>query len=578
MVRLYAIAGSYNVQTSTQEASTAVFSNVVQGEYEVEVKCTGYQVARDHVTVNGMGGAFSTYVFLQPEGMKSNGPPTGIVLSPKLIGEIDKGLDAMRKKQYDRAIEAFNRAHQLAPANPDILYLLGTAHLAANQKPAARADYESVLKLEPAHERALIALGELEVESQDTANAIAHLEKAYAGNGADWKTHLLLANAYAQAGRLAEAEPHAERAASLSPTNAPYAIMLLGEIHTAQGKAELARKDYQKILDSYASSPVAAKAKGQLALLAKTPATPARTEIASADPLATALPPVVVTEVVLAPAPEAPWAPPDIDDKEYEAIANTPCQMDDVLARARKRMLTQLANFDKFSATERIEHQEIGRGGIPGPARSHEFNYVATILKTGDGYYNIDEYRDGGINLSEFPTPLASIGLNSLGVAVLESYGGDKLGYRCEGLTNLRGIAAWQIRFEERAGDAHPIRTWRRGNKVTPIPVKGRVWLSATSYDVLRVESDLVHSQPALELDRDHLLVEYGAVPFQDGQMSLWLPWSADMYMQLHGHRYHHKHLLTNYTLFSVDSSFKAKNPKATPPPQPATPAVPEQP
>ena len=43
------------------------------------------------------------------------------------------------------------------------------------------------------------------------------------------------------------------------------------------------------------------------------------------------------------------------------------------------------------------------------------------------------------------------------------------------------------------------------------------------------------------------------------------LPWHADMYMQLHNKRYHHRHTLTNYALFSVDTDHQISAPKNLP-------------
>lgn len=94
------------------------------------------------------------------------------------------------------------------------------------------------------------------------------------------------------------------------------------------------------------------------------------------------------------------------------------------------------------------------------------------------------------------------------------------------------------------------------------MPLKGRVWVSSNTYDVLHLETDLREPIPGLELDRDHLVIDYGPVNFDKGKVSLWLPWYAEMYMQLHNKHYHHRHTLTNYALFSVDADNKINAPK----------------
>jgi len=103
--------------------------------------------------------------------------------------------------------------------------------------------------------------------------------------------------------------------------------------------------------------------------------------------------------------------------------------------------------------------------------------------------------------------------------------------------------------------------------KTVEIPLKGRVWVAASSYNVLHVESDLREPMKELELMRDHLAIDYGPVNFQNGKTELWLPWYADMYLELHGRRYHHNHTLSNFSLFAVDTSDKINLPKEAPPP-----------
>ena len=97
------------------------------------------------------------------------------------------------------------------------------------------------------------------------------------------------------------------------------------------------------------------------------------------------------------------------------------------------------------------------------------------------------------------------------------------------------------------------------------MPLKARVWVAANTYDVLHIETDLRDPVPDVELSLEHLAIDYGPVNFVHGGTSLWLPWYADMYLQLHNKRYHHRHTLTNYALFSVDTDHHISAPKNPP-------------
>ena len=551
---------------STQDASAAIFNGVSQGEYDAEAKCVGYQTVVEHLSVTGFGSMQQVYIYLPREGEgKTDLPkPGGTVMSPKLQAEMDKGMDALRKHQYEAARAHFDKGVRLAPGNPDVIYLLGVSELGLTRKDQARQDFEHALSIDAGHERSLIALGELQLNSGNTPDAITTLEKAYKVNGAGWRTHYLLASAYEKAGRFSDAETHAERAATLAKEKSPEPLLLLGEIQEKEGKLDEARQHWQKVVTNFAASPSAAKAKQNLASLSVASATPAIVAPAQVD--LTALPIHALPNLDLAPPKDRPWAPLDIDSHEYALAQNAPCQTDEVLAHAERRLRIQLQNFEKFTATEHIEHQEIDRYGRPGPMRSREFSYIVFVHPLREDSFYIDEERSSRSPDESFPTSLATTGLNNLGVSVLQPVERGNLSFRCEGLTNLRGRAAWQIRFEENKGAQDGMRVWRRNGQLYHVPLKGRIWISSTSYDLLRIETDLREPVEVLTLTRDHLSVDYGPVNFHSTNATLWLPWSAEMYMELHGHRYHHKHSLSDYLLFEVDTNHKISKPKEPPP------------
>ena len=558
-VHLHSMVRSFDMRLPTRETSTAEFPSVMPGDYEIEVRCDGYQPTTERLSVAGFGTDVSVFIYLHPESETSGNrrPPSGVLMTPKLQNEMDRGLDAMRKQEYEAARIHFAKAVKIAPSNPDALYLLGTSELALHQTDLARSQFESVLKLDSGYEKALLAVGEMQLQSGDSSGAISTLEKAFDLNGASWRTHLLLASAYARAGRLEDAEKHAQRAASLAKEKGAYPTFLLGKIQEAEGKSTQAKATWEFLVAQFPNDATAAKAKEKLAQTTATPANDTKNETAN-------LPPPPLPVVPLSPVVERPWAPPDIDSMEYRLASDAPCRLNEVLARAQDRMNMQLEDFEKFTATERIEHQQIDRYGMPGPAVAREFSYIVFVHPLKERSVYLEESRNGNSDTTAFPTSLATTGLNGLGVSILQPANQNGFSYKCEGLTSVRGEAAWQIRFQENAATAGftGVREWRKKGMLYDIPIKGRIWVASSSFDLLRVETDLIAPIDKLELSRDHLTVDYGPVSFQNGSAKLWLPWTAEMYMELHGKRYHHKHFLTDYMLFEVDTSNKVHKPK----------------
>ncbi|HXM15437.1 MAG TPA: tetratricopeptide repeat protein [Candidatus Eremiobacteraceae bacterium] len=570
IVKLSSDFSGMHLTASTQDAGTATFPTVHTGDYKVEVSSVGYKSRTETAEVMPGNSAYSVYVYLQQEGAadSANLPPSATTMSPKLQSEIDKAITKMRRQQFDESRQHFEKAAKMAPGNPDVQYMWGMLEYYQQHFDLARTKFETAVSINPNHERALVTLGEIQLRDKQPGQAVQTLEKAFLVNGADWRMHYLLAFAYADERNFAKAETHAQRAADLGgKDHSPQARVLLGRILSTEGKVSDARSAFNAVIRDFPADPSAKDAKSELVALDRAAESRAANLIpASASSTnASAISASGTASTVPTPAPPIsirPWAPPDVDAKEYVVAPDVTCSLDTVLQRTQMRMMKQIANFEKFMATEHIEHQDVDAYGNPGGIKSKDFTYLVFIRREKSGALLLDEQRDGGENLSEFPTSLATHGLVGLGVFLFDPDYQDDVTYRCEGLSEWRGQAAWEIRFEQKRDVESRLMTWRNSRGLFPVALKGRAWISSTTYDVLHLETDLRDPMSQLELDRDHLAIDYGPVNFDHGKTSLWLPWYAEMYMQLHGKRYHHRHTLTNYALFSVDTDHQINAPK----------------
>jgi tetratricopeptide (TPR) repeat protein len=579
VVKLSSDFSGVHLTAPTQGSGAATFAAVRSGDYQIEVSSAGYKSKTEPATIMPSYSSYNVYVYMQPESAADNAsaPPAATTMSPKLQAEIDKAIAKMRRQQYDEARQHFEKAAKMAPGNPDVQYLWGMLEYYQQHYDAAQTRLETAVSINPSHERALVTLGEIQLRDKKDAQAAQTLEKAFLVNGADWRTHYLLAFAYAGEKEFAKAETHAQRAADLGgKEHSPQARVLLGRILASEGKVSAARSGFDGVVRDFPADPAAKDAKVALVALDKAAESPAAnvaaastssTNASAASPSSAAAAPSTSASPVPSPAPAPPasirpWAPPDVDAKEYIVAPDVSCSLDTVLQRTQTRTMKQIANFEKFMATEHIEHQDIDAYGNPGQIRSKDFTYLVFIRQTKKGSLLLDEERDGAENLNQFPTSLASHGLVGLGVFLFDPEYQNDVTYRCEGLSEWRGQAAWEIRFEQKRDVESRLMNWRNNHGVFPVALKGRVWISSSTYDVLHLETDLRDPMSQIELDRDHLAIDYGPVKFDHGKTSLWLPWYAEMYMQLHGKRYHHRHTLTNYALFSVDTDHQINAPK----------------
>jgi hypothetical protein len=79
---------------------------------------------------------------------------------------------------------------------------------------------------------------------------------------------------------------------------------------------------------------------------------------------------------------------------------------------------------------------------------------------------------------------------------------------------------------------------------------------------VLRLESDLLKPVEKIRLTREHIAIEFASVQFRTNHQQLWLPQSADLYIELDGHRFYRRHSFSNFKIFSTDSAQEIHGPK----------------
>ena len=257
------------------------------------------------------------------------------------------------------------------------------------------------------------------------------------------------------------------------------------------------------------------------------------------------------------------WLPPDVDEK-VPAVEETACSVDEVVQKAEERILEFVRNADRFTATESLTHQSINKRGQASVPVGRKFDYVVSIHEVRQGHLGVTEYRNGGLALNEFPGGIVTNGLPAL-VLIFHPYYAPSYEMTCEGLTRSNGQLAWQVHFRQRPDKPNELKTYQSGihGASYSVALKGRAWISADSYQIAGMETDLVMPLPQIQLLAEHTAVEYGLVKFREGDVNLWLPLSAEVYFAWRGQQVHRRHSFDHYMLFTVDDRQRINTPPA---------------
>jgi hypothetical protein len=273
-------------------------------------------------------------------------------------------------------------------------------------------------------------------------------------------------------------------------------------------------------------------------------------------PLPATLPKIIPSS----PAPGAEpnltsWLPPGVDDVVPPVNPNVECPLPQVLKGAERRMKEFVDNLQKFSATEQVDHFVIDAAGKRLSPEGRNFEYVVSITQTTKGLFQVDEYRNGSVNREQFPAHIATEGLPTMAMIFHPKLAND-FTFVCEGFGQWDGEPAWQIHFVQRPDRPNQIRgfTTKDGLHYS-LALKGRVWINAGTEQVMHLESELAKPVKEVGLSQEHLSIEYKSVRFQTRGQELWLPQTADLYVERYGRRYYRRHSFSDFKIFMVDTS-----------------------
>lgn len=476
------------------------------------------------------------------------------VLGFKLQKELGKALEALRANKPADARSHLDKVYRAAPTDADANFLFGVYSSQVKDWARAKGYWEEVLALSPNHLGALLSLGGALVREGKLKEAAQYLNRAVEAEPTSWRAHAILAEAYLRQGLLDASIHQAERALELGHGQAGMVQPLLARALYLHGQGERAIQVLQAYLRENASDAVAAKQLENLESPLESPSE-VPTDAASTPPPEPALPASILLP--------SNWMPPDTDERVPPVESGDACNLEDVVEKSGKRILEFVADVDKFTATETVIHKSVNKWGLASPPVKFEFNYVVSIKKNRLGLLNVDEYRDSHYSAAQFPDGVATTGLPALAL-IFHPFNVQNFALSCEGRTRTHGLSTWQIYFRQRSDRPNTVRTYQVGTQgpTYAVALKGRAWISADSFQIVRLETDLVAPLPQIRLVADHAAIEYGPVHFRSGNVSMWLPQTAEVFYDWRGFRSHRRHSFKNYLLFSVDDEERISAPK----------------
>jgi len=604
VVTLTKLDGQFYKQATAKDGHVR-FNELAQSEYNVQILAPGFARLKKQIDAHPQGETLMKLTIqleAAAEGIDAATDMEVSALNPKAQRALGKAIEALRAKKPSEARSSLETAARIAPQSAEVQYVYGVYALGIGEKEQAKTYWMKSLELYPQHFRALVSLSEQLLEENKPNEALPYLQRAMRAEPTSWRAHALTAEACLRQGSLEESIKQAERALELGHGQAAGVQPVLAVALARKGEKARAIETLQsylverpsdaeakKLLDKLQSRTVSGKSVVKddsrtrtittlQAYLQEHPSDAEAKNLLDRLQLQTASTTNVpdepggdTAEDVSLPMDTASalplrssWLPPDIDENVPPVEQGAPCALDDVLLKAGTQVQQFVKNVERFSATEFLKHEAIDKWGMSGSTDTRKFDYVVAVEQPRPGILTVDEYRASGGSPAEFPGGIATNGLPILAL-IFHPYYAVNFEMTCEGLTHWNQRLAWQVHFRQRKDKPNMIRSYRLGmeGRSYPVALKRRAWILADSYEIARLETDLIAPVPQIKLTADHTAIEYGPVQFRARDVQMWLPQTAEVYYDWRGKRIHRRHSFSNYLLFAVDEKQQIAEPKA---------------
>jgi tetratricopeptide (TPR) repeat protein len=459
--------------------------------------------------------------------------------------EYERACSALLKKKSFKAEEHLRKAVQEYPKYTAAWVTLGQVLADEHRSEDAKNACSQSATMDPTYLPAYLCLAEIASRAQEWSDELKHSSRALELDPASVLAYKYHAAADANLGNLGEAEKSGLRAIELDKNHrAPGTYFLMAQIYALIGDAAREEEQLGQYL-KYTHNPQRAALAKQI--LAK---------LNNSQP-----------EVLENPQPNTSpdtsgqsahrWEPADADEA-VPPVDDATCPLSQILQETSQRVTELVESLQSFTAIEQVEHTEFSKNGEPRKSSSELFGYVAEIKESPYQGFWVDEYRTAKGQAD--PPPLADNGTAALALIFHPKVIGN-LAIHCEGRTGLQGTPVWQLRFMEGPDPSKSFSALRVKDSEYRVRLKGRAWISAENYQVLRLQTDLAAALPEINLQVEHLDVAYAPVEFSKRQFRLWLPERASMHIHYRGRRYQRVHSFSHFQLFLVNTEQRVKEP-----------------
>lgn len=246
--------------------------------------------------------------------------------------------------------------------------------------------------------------------------------------------------------------------------------------------------------------------------------------------------------------------------------------LDAILQKTGLNVEAFFKGFQNATAHERIEEEQIGKGGKVKRALEQKFHYLL-LSAPYQGGMSLDEYRTNETGAASGPVGLTdgfmlTAGFASASLAFHPAYqAGAK--FRLLGRTTIEGVDCDVVAYAQVPEKAKMFERFSSNSATALVLHQGLAWISPADSRIVRLRTELLQPLPQVRLQRETTEIHYSLVQFKEVPTPVSLPAEVTVTVQWKGKTFRNQHQYTDFKLFNTAVH---ENRQAQSPPSPTGP------
>ena len=266
-----------------------------------------------------------------------------------------------------------------------------------------------------------------------------------------------------------------------------------------------------------------------------------------------------VKSYVAEPAGELTKTVPELQGLEAESDqGNLPA----VLNKVGEQVAQFFKSFPNTISQEHVQQERVRASGKTSESTPQKFNYLLLATASSNGV-GLEEYRTDSAGTRTTAQGvedgfMLTAGFASASLYFHPEYQSGAL-FRLLGRQTLDGQETWVVAFAQRPETARLLERFNTNDASVLILVQGVVWVDSSTYQIVRLRTDLLKPADKVRLERQTTEITYGEVRFKDSANPYWLPREVVVTVEWKGKTFRNLHEYSDFRLFNVESKEKRK-------------------